>query len=130
MALIFVHDLSLQDCWTSTRWSSMRRCRVPAGETRPALTGITQCSCSSAVINSVRTATWSWADGSLPSAGQNVGAQQIQKDHHDTFCAINKSVCESFKNSEHSILCVLLYLFYYYIQCLLKHKNQFIDNDK
>lgn len=58
----------------------MPPCRVQAGETRRALSGITRCSCLSAAIISVRTATWSWADGSPPFAGKEVDVQTSTKD--------------------------------------------------
>lgn len=62
--------MSLEVCGTSLFWSWMPPCCVLAGGTRPALTGTTRCSCSSAATPSAPTATRSWADGSLLSAGQ------------------------------------------------------------
>lgn len=64
--------VSLEVCGTSRFWSWTPPCCVPAGGTRPALTGTARCSSSSAATATASTATRSWADGSPPSAGQRV----------------------------------------------------------
>lgn len=76
----------LQDCQTSPCSSSTRPSCVRVGETGLVHTGIVRCSSSSAAISSVPTATWSWADGSPPSAGWKLiksASSLYAKDEHE-----------------------------------------------